>query len=345
MKIIFANKQVVLRNVLFVLCVVTVMTCQTLVQAISTPSLSPLAIMMGDSTAEKTVLGTIQKYHDDIKVAKYQSLEYAIEISRSIGQVFYIGHGSESGISTGAKEISYEKLSEIPSRNVFFLSCNSPTFYSNSEVDAVEAGIYASAAIAIQRRQESTFSLFVEDIITRQNELRSQNSQAMFLRISREGPPSSSSSNRPVFSTEEKEVRGIMLLLIVLAFFFPSVGIIFKFLRKAWQAFVAAGSGLLLLYRMMNVANGLKYGKSVLEIASDVLLVGAAIVSFAIFMLDFFDWLAKICYGALFAGDVATMSARAPAIAAMLFLVSAMLIAEVAKLIGDMNDPDSRPRA
>lgn len=343
MKIIIANKKVVLRNVLFVLCIVTVMTCQTLVQAISTPSLSPLVIMMGDSTAEKTVVGTIQNYHDDIKVVKYQSLEYAIEISRSIGQVFYIGHGSESGISTGAKETSYEKLSEVPSRNVYFLSCNSPTFHSIGDIDAVEAGIYASAVIAIQRRQES-FSLFVEDMITRQKELRSRNSQAMLLRISREGPPSSS-SNRPVFSPEEKEVRGFMLLLIVLAFFFPSVGIIFKFLRKAWQAFVAAGSGLLLLYRMMNVANGLKYGKSVLEIASDVLLVGAAIISFAIFMLDFFDWLAKICYGALFASDVATMSARAPAIAAMLFLVSAMLIAEVAKLIGDMNDPDSTPRA
>jgi len=299
---------------------------------------------MGDSTAEKTALGTIQKYHDDIKVVKYQSIEFAVEISRSLGQVFYIGHGSESGISTGAKEISYEKLSEIPSRNVYFLSCSSPTFGSKSDIDAVEAGIYASAVIALQTSQESTFSLFVEDIFTRQNELRSRNSPAMFLRISREGPPSSS-SNRPVFSAEEKEVRGIMLLLIVLAFFFPSVGIIFKFLRKAWQAFVAAGSGLLLIYRMMNVANGLKYGKSVLEIASDVLLVGAAIISFAIFMLDFFDWLAKICYGALFASDVATMSVRAPAIAALLFLVSAMLITEVAKLIGDMNDPDSTPRA
>lgn len=169
-------------SILFFLCVTVLMTSQVPIQALSMPSLHPLIVIMGgDTPEEKVTLETIQKHHGNIKVVKYNSIEFLIEISRSVGDVFYIGHGSNTGIMYKNREVPYDQLSEIRSPLVFFLSCHSPTFESRKKIDAVEAGIFAAAVIAIQNNQNSLIPALVKDYVTRHKEIISGKSQGYFL--------------------------------------------------------------------------------------------------------------------------------------------------------------------
>jgi len=175
------NKKKEFQNFFFLMIVILVMTSQTLIQTLSTPSSNPLIVMMDDTLEEKTTLKTIQKYHNNLRVVKYQSIEFVLETLRSIGSIFYIGHGSRSGIFHKNKEITYDQLSQVRSSHIFFLSCHSPSLNSIEKVDAVEAGIFASVIIAYQRNQTSMISKLICDVNKRQEEVNLKKSAGMFL--------------------------------------------------------------------------------------------------------------------------------------------------------------------
>ena len=327
------NKKNRIRNVLFLIFATSVMLNTTVIFSLSTPSVTPLIIMMGDSPEENATQKTIQKYHRGVKVVEYRSIEFNIEILRSFGPVFYIGHGNEEGIQYKDEELSYEQLAQVGSPQVYFLSCQSPSLNSIKQMDAIQAGIFAAMIISLQRNQTSMFSTLIKDSIKRQNDLALGKAQPMFLRLIEGSGPrvydggsssKSSTSNTKSFVIPNKDKPGTGLTFIelavhaatiiacILAIIVPlTLSAIARYIPIATEKLIAAGYAVAAFSALLTLAavfveeldDFLAGDNTILEFAVAILGMIGAVITIVQYIFKFLPWWRAVIAGLLLIGD------------------------------------------
>lgn len=327
------NKKKGIRNALFLIFVTTVMVNTTVIWSLSTPSMTPLIVMMGESPEEKATQKTIQKYHPGVKVVNYRSIAFNIEIFRSLGPVFYIGHGNEEGIQYKDEELSYEQLSQVGSPQVYFLSCQSPSLNSIKQMDAIHAGIFAAMIISLQKNQTSMIPTLIKDSIKRQNELGLGKAQPMFLRFIRNSRPRvrdggrssiSSSSNKRSFVIPNKDkpgtgltlaelaIHSVTIIACILAIIAPlTLTAIARYIPIATEKLIAAGYAVAAFSALLTLAaifveeldDFLAGDNSILEFAVAILGMIGAVITIAQYIIRFLPWWRAVIAGLLLIGD------------------------------------------
>ncbi len=86
------------RTLLRTVLVMIVMVSPLWVMPLSTPVMADVVVVMHRDSAVNTAVRTITENAPDVRVVEYGSLEYALTISRTVGRVVWVSHGSEEGI-------------------------------------------------------------------------------------------------------------------------------------------------------------------------------------------------------------------------------------------------------
>ena len=89
------------------------------IQAFSTPVMGSIAVRMSnDETIDKSI-AILESNLDNLIVLDYNTLEFAIEISRRIGPVIWVGHGDAEGIRTDKNLITWDDFTNSIMRVIF----------------------------------------------------------------------------------------------------------------------------------------------------------------------------------------------------------------------------------
>ncbi len=315
-----------IQQVIFLIVVVTLMTGQSLVQALSSPTSDSLFVMMGNTSEEKETLTTIQEYYSTVKVVKFRSLEFLVEIQRSIGNIFYIGHGSEKGIQYRNTVVTYEELSQTLGSNNIFLSCYSPTFAMEPTVDAVEAGIFAAAVIASQKKDLPIIPTLIENMIVRQTELSAGKSQGKFLAYIIDSPTTNGG-----LGVEEVEYWGLVFLTIAILAVIPSILLLVSpakidlMMKGVAAFFVLAEMGIFLLNINFVMEGSVDVFSFIINILSFIL---TALFRLTIVIPQVLNWIEMILAGAAIIASVLSIvsSGGWAVIASATVIVSTMLL-------------------
>ncbi|MFX1336616.1 MAG: hypothetical protein ACFFAM_19430, partial [Promethearchaeota archaeon] len=81
-----------------------------LVQAYSTPSMTPLIVIMDHSSPETQATVTELQKEIPAVTVKYKSIQYSIETLRTHSIIIFVGHGSSKGIQTERDVVGYQDL-------------------------------------------------------------------------------------------------------------------------------------------------------------------------------------------------------------------------------------------
>lgn len=151
--------------------IITLIICLLLVPspsiiAFSQPINQSVIVRMDkNDIAIDTAVQNIIQDQPDIIVVDYLSLKYALIISRALGPVIWVGHGSDQGIMTHKGLLSWEKsagLVQDTSNTDIMLSCNSyniKKFLDSDNVitfaDALDANVGAKISLLFLTRDFS----------------------------------------------------------------------------------------------------------------------------------------------------------------------------------------------
>ena len=145
-----------IKRVQYMLLVVFLLS-PLVIMPLTVPVLSNVVVVMHDDAATSAVVNTITECTQDVKVVKYNSLEYVLTIQRVAGQVVWTSHGSEEGILAEHDIVPWQIFSKqiqlTPGRDIV-LACHSAcleNFISpgsmvgvDGSIDAVLGGLFAS---------------------------------------------------------------------------------------------------------------------------------------------------------------------------------------------------------
>lgn len=127
------------------------------IMPLSVPVLSNVVVVMHDDAATSAAVNTITECTQDVKVVKYNSLDYVLTIQRVAGQVVWASHGSEEGILAQHDIIPWQMFSNqiqlTPGRDIV-LACHSASLENfvspgsmvgvDGSIDAILGGLLAS---------------------------------------------------------------------------------------------------------------------------------------------------------------------------------------------------------
>ena len=112
------------------------------IQAFSTPVIGSIAVRMSSDETIDNSIAILESNLDNLEVLDFNSLEYAIEISRRIGPVIWVGHGNEQGIQTDKDLLSWEDFSTSIMRTAsidYVLSCYSDNLIKTTSISNNDA--------------------------------------------------------------------------------------------------------------------------------------------------------------------------------------------------------------
>jgi len=184
------------KNHIFTILISLILITSTMVTVYSQPINSSLIVYMesGDSTINLAIENIKQNYHNVI-IVEYESLHYALVLSRVLGPVIWIGHGNEEGIQIDNHIISWKEASElvdITKGKDIFLSCNSYKIleYSN-KADVITFGDFVDVNVA---SNIALFAItknfnFIQKALKNYKTIESGKQRFLPLRIIGESPP------------------------------------------------------------------------------------------------------------------------------------------------------------
>ena len=147
------------------------------VMPLSTPVMADVVVVMHRDSAVNTAVRTITENVPDVWVVEYGSLDYALTIHRAFGRVVWVSHGSEEGILTQSRMLSWKAFSSrtamTPGKDIV-LACESgninkyvsPTIAVGFD-GLVDATLGALIATFLLRPTEATLSGMVFTQISR----------------------------------------------------------------------------------------------------------------------------------------------------------------------------------
>ena len=112
------------------------------IQALSTPVFGTIAVRMSNDKTINTSIAVLESNLEDLKIVDYNTFEFAIEISRIVGPVIWVGHGNPDGIETADTSISWDDFSSNIRRTAasdYVLSCYSSSLIEQTTLDHNDA--------------------------------------------------------------------------------------------------------------------------------------------------------------------------------------------------------------
>lgn len=112
------------------------------IQALSTPVFGTIAVRMSNDKTINTSIAVLESNLEDLKIVDYNTLEFAIEISRIVGPVIWVGHGNIDGIETADTSISWDDFSKNIRRTTasdYVLSCYSSNLIETTTLNHDDA--------------------------------------------------------------------------------------------------------------------------------------------------------------------------------------------------------------
>ncbi|MHA1245837.1 MAG: hypothetical protein ACTSPE_00645 [Candidatus Thorarchaeota archaeon] len=161
---------------------------------LSVPVFSDVVVVMHHDSAVNTAVRTITENVPDIRVVEYGSLEYAMIIHRTVGQVVWVSHGSEEGILAGSQVLSWRTFSSrtemTPGRDIV-LACESnrvSRYIAKSSVmgfaggvDAILGGLLSSYILSATRGTVATLDNVVSKYASRLADIILNQDEPIFL--------------------------------------------------------------------------------------------------------------------------------------------------------------------
>jgi hypothetical protein len=245
--------------------IVAVLMAVPVVQAYSTPSMTPLIVNMDHSSPEtQTTVKELQKEIPAVTV-NYKSLQHYIETLRTHSIIIFVGHGCSTGIYTEGEVVEYQDLIlNIASVNIFAacysheatkLDTRKTILGFKGQIDGILAANSISYFIGKSAPQFTKNNNTPERAaINIANRLVALNvgQPEMPLRLvseSSEGGSTTTTSNTPYMSSEEWLWFGISLIVTILVQALLIWGISWV-IAKYGQRFVSAlGSAFRYIFR------------------------------------------------------------------------------------------------
>ena len=123
-------------------CLVFLSISIVLIPALLSPVLGAVVVRMENDEIIADSISILESNFNKLKIIDYNTLEYAIKISRTTGPVIWVGHGSMEGIQTADKSISWIDFSSCirntPSSDIV-LSCYSSNLVLSTKITQEEA--------------------------------------------------------------------------------------------------------------------------------------------------------------------------------------------------------------
>ena len=336
------------------------------IQALSTPVFGTIAVRMSNDKTINTSIAVLESNLENLKIVDYNTLEFAIEISRIVGPVIWVGHGDADGIETADTSISWDDFSRNIKRTAasdYVLSCYSSNLIEKTTLDHDDALTFAGeidstlGALIVSYYCNPSISIAekaISHISSLQNKRVTYTPLLILLDPGDGGggtppPPTSvvwANPNIPGagFTTGEMILHGLIILILIISLFAITAGTMIGTSSIFASAFLTAlaTAGNFVATLMIVITDFCNGDSSILDFIGDLIGILVTLIDVVIIFKSCLDIIYGIFGFLLFMTALTTESAAKvacpPVWAVTLGITIVATLAEIGNAINDWKD-------